>query len=99
MRLNALDPGFHGVRVPLNLWLARWVVGVGREVRRLAGAGAPVPLPQAARTSAMLCADSDRCITTITTERARRVPHGVFLRSHWNQPSPMPLQASVSHSL
>jgi hypothetical protein len=30
---------------PPNLWLARWVVGVGREVRRLAGANVPVPLP------------------------------------------------------
>ena len=44
MRLNALDPGFHGVRVPPDLWLTRWVVGMGREVRRLAGVGAPVPL-------------------------------------------------------
>ena len=50
-------------------------------------------------TSAMSCAHSDRRITIITTERTRRVPHGTFLRSHRNQPSPVHLQASVCHSL
>src|SRR5690348_11903743 len=59
----------HGI-----LWLARWAVGVGREVRRLAGAGTPVPLPWGARTLAMSCAHSDRRIATITTERTQRVP-------------------------
>ena len=99
------------VRFPLVLVGAGWHCGdVTRNSATLAGGGAApdrggltgraggMGSPRVGAEPAPLAStDDDRRYQAAVSKDPRF--DGVFLRSHWNQPSPVPLQASVCHSL